>query len=177
LDFLWWFVKQNSKYKIVVFGNHDKKAKEHPEAVKLAKDLGIIVLANNGVEIEGLKIYGVDKTFKGVDDPRFKDNDDWGTPEDRTNAWKDIPTGLDLLITHMPPFGVLDYVDSKDEHIGCPKLLEKVKDVKPRYHLFGHVHEQAGKLFVDSDTFTISKNMACKNRQYELVRDFYELAF
>jgi Icc-related predicted phosphoesterase len=176
LDFLWWFNKQNAKYKLVVWGNHDKKAKEHPDAIKLAKDLGIIVLSNNGIEIEGLKIYGVDKTFKGVNDQRAVDHPElFASTEDRINAWKDIPAGLDLLITHMPPLGILDLVTHKDEHIGCPQLLAKIREVQPDFHFFGHVHEQAGLCAVDGKTKLF--NMACKNRAYELVSDFYEFVF
>jgi Icc-related predicted phosphoesterase len=171
LSFLWWFVKQPARYKLVVFGNHDLKAKTHPEAIKLAHDLGIIVLNNDYVEIEGLKIFGNSTTFKGHDDPRFSQLDR-GNPKERHDAWKDIPSGLDLLITHMPPYGVSD-LTQKNEHIGCKFLMEKIKEVKPRFHFFGHVHEGAGQV---TNVFgTEFHNMACKNRDYILIRDYYTL--
>jgi Icc-related predicted phosphoesterase len=172
LDFLYWYVKQNAKYKIIVPGNHDLKLRTHPDAIKLAKDMGIIVLNNDYINIEGINIYGVSKTFKGMNDPRFQGKE-WGSIEDRTDAWKDIPDNLDILVTHMPPNKILDYVPDKNQNIGCPMLLEKVKESKPRFHIFGHVHECAGQSVVTPDTVFL--NVACKNRQYVLIKDFYEL--
>jgi Icc-related predicted phosphoesterase len=46
----------------------------------------------------------------------------------------------------MPPFGILDGVASIEEHQGCPELRRAVDRVKPRVHIFGHVHSGYGKL-------------------------------
>jgi Icc-related predicted phosphoesterase len=170
LDFLYWFVKQPASYKVLVPGNHDLKLKTHPDALLLAKQMGIHLLNNGLVELEGIRIYGVSTTFKGHDDPRFKDSE-WGSISDRVNAWKDIPENLDLLITHQPPYGVLD-LSIKNEHLGCQMLLEKVREVKPKYHYFGHIHEQAGKTVIAFDTEF--NNVACMNREYELISSGYD---
>lgn len=48
---------------------------------------------------------------------------------------------LQILITHMPPHGILDFAMS-GSHWGCKDLLQTVTErVKPKYHFFGHVHE------------------------------------
>ena len=57
-----------------------------------------------------------------------------------------IPNKLDILITHEPLYGILDK-PLKGNHEGCKNLLEIVKEKKPKYHLFGHVHEGYGKMF------------------------------
>ena len=164
--FLYWFVKQKAKYKLVIPGNHDFKMKTHPELIQLAYDLGIIVLNNDSYNLEGRKIYGVSTTFKAHDYVHLEGRLPAPTIQDRINAWKDIPNNLDLLLTHMPPYGILD-TNEEGNHIGCKMLLEKIKEVKPKIHMFGHVHEHAmqqAKVY-DTDFY----NVACKNRQYFLV--------
>jgi len=58
--------------------------------------------------------------------------------------WDQIPEGLDVLITHGPPFGILDQVTPGGEHLGCAELLEAIEEKKPRVHIFGHIHGGAG---------------------------------
>ena len=48
-----------------------------------------------------------------------------------------------ILLTHSPPYGILDNVELL--HVGSKAILEIVKRKKPFLHLFGHVHEVIGK--------------------------------
>lgn len=59
--------------------------------------------------------------------------------------WDQIPDGVDVLITHGPPHGILDA--AADGHLcGCPDLRDTITQrVKPRLHIFGHIHEAYGK--------------------------------
>ena len=165
MSFLLWFVKQPAKYKILVPGNHDNKLRTHTEILKLAHDMGIHLLLNDYIEIKGLKIFGNSTTFWSEDD----DTDD---SERRIEAWKDIPEGLDLLITHMPPRGILD-ANKEGLECGCTKLLEKVKEVKPYHHIFGHIHEFGGRRKRVGNTHFI--NCAVKNEYYITVRGAMEI--
>lgn len=56
-----------------------------------------------------------------------------------------IPEGIDILITHGPPELINDFarLTTKD-NAGCEWLLKALKRVKPRAHLFGHIHEGFG---------------------------------
>ena len=63
--------------------------------------------------------------------------------EDGRAVWENIPD-VDILITHQPPFMILDV--GKSDHVGCEYLLERVKKMKPRLHIFGHIHESYGVL-------------------------------
>ncbi|KAK4326075.1 hypothetical protein Pmani_003372 [Petrolisthes manimaculis] len=55
--------------------------------------------------------------------------------------WRAIPTDIDVLVTHGPPWGHCD-LTCKGYNVGCKDLLEEVKDrVKPKFHIFGHLHE------------------------------------
>ncbi|KAF0688454.1 Aste57867_19919 [Aphanomyces stellatus] len=57
--------------------------------------------------------------------------------------WTAIPTDVDILLTHTPPFGRGDLVGVT--HVGDVHLLDQVqRRIKPAFHLFGHVHEGYG---------------------------------
>ena len=45
-----------------------------------------------------------------------------------------IPDNTDVLITHSPPSGILDFDDNIN--YGSEELLSRIKTVRPRLHLF-----------------------------------------
>lgn len=68
----------------------------------------------------------------------------WGfqyRPSDE-HAW-DIRPNTDVVITHAPPLGILDYASSKTR-AGSPSLFAAVARAKPKMHCFGHIHEAWG---------------------------------
>lgn len=55
--------------------------------------------------------------------------------------WDAIPEDTDILITHTPPVGHGDLCCT-GVRAGCVDLLSTVQTrVKPKYHVFGHIHE------------------------------------
>ncbi|MCG2781459.1 MAG: hypothetical protein L6264_10980 [Weeksellaceae bacterium] len=66
--------------------------------------------------------------------------------------WNKIPDDIDILVTHSPPYGILDEVDP-GVHVGCEELLEKVNLIQPKYHLYGHIHENYGIKHTEVTTF------------------------
>jgi Icc-related predicted phosphoesterase len=135
-DFDDWLGELRHQHKIVVPGNHDSVL----EDPKMRDELtNATVLVNSGVEVEGLKIWGSPVNLEGV---AFR----MSKPEDRKRHWARIPKGIDILISHGPPFGILDVETGKHEHAGDPELLEAVNRVKPRLHVFGHVHGAYGTM-------------------------------
>ncbi|MEY4540708.1 MAG: hypothetical protein RLZZ306_2465 [Bacteroidota bacterium] len=64
-----------------------------------------------------------------------------------------IPKDTDILITHCPPFGILDFND-RGKHQGCQDLLEIVQQkIKPRLHVFGHLHDAHGQIQIGETLF------------------------
>jgi len=57
--------------------------------------------------------------------------------------WDLIPLDTEVLITHGPPYGILDRT-TRGERVGCEELLEAIKQIRPRLHVFGHIHEAYG---------------------------------
>ena len=73
---------------------------------------------------------------------------DWGfqyTP--RQGHDFEIPQAVDLVITHGPPKGIMDYTESK-QRAGCPDLFGAIARARPRLHCFGHIHEGWGAKLV-----------------------------
>jgi Icc-related predicted phosphoesterase len=100
----------------------------------------------------GLKIWGSPVTplsggAFGVD-----------SPEERAALYNTIPTDIDVVITHGPPYGILDCPPGSGTHIGCPQLLDAVMRLRPRIHLFGHAHAAFGMVQKD-DTLYVNAAM------------------
>ncbi|POR36930.1 Putative rhamnogalacturonate lyase C [Tolypocladium paradoxum] len=63
-----------------------------------------------------------------------------------------IPFGVDVAMTHGPPYGILDNTASLAQlmlglpakHAGCASLFRAVHRARPRIHCFGHIHEAWG---------------------------------
>lgn len=154
-----WFVALPHKHKIFVAGNHDFLFESNPSAALQFLDSSIIYLRDSLIEIEGLKIYG------SPWQPWFYS---WAfnlhRGENIREKWKLIPEGVDILITHGPPFGLGDLTVG-GEKTGCKDLLDEIlKRVKPKYHVFGHIHEGYGEYSKNEIRFV---NASMLNERYE----------
>jgi Icc-related predicted phosphoesterase len=143
-----WLDSQPHKHKIFVAGNHDWLFERDPEQARyLIQFDGVHYLQDSSIEIDGIKFYG------SPWQPRFGD---WAFNVDRGEAikqkWDQIPK-CDVLITHGPPWGALDYVQIGQEHLGCEELLKAVGRVRPKLHIFGHIHGGYGKATISGIQF------------------------
>ena len=150
-----WIKALDYKYKILVGGNHDKhlyRVSRNPAALAayqalLRDSYGITYLCDTGTSAEGLKIWGSPWTvrFDGVDERV----DAWmRRDETLAKRWELIPGDTDILVTHGPPYGIRDCVIQRytgtAECCGSRTLLDAVQRVKPRIHVYGHIHEGYG---------------------------------
>lgn len=138
-EFLDWFSKQPHTYKIFVAGNHDWLfERRSAEYITSLIPENIIYLNDSGIEINGVYIWGspIQPTFYN-----WAFNRDRG--KDIKRHWDLIPEHTDVLITHGPPYGILDKT-IKGEQVGCQDLLNRVHQIKPKLHVFGHIHEGYG---------------------------------
>lgn len=140
LEFNAWFSLLPHKHKIFVAGNHDWLFETNPVMARALLDKNIVYLQDKAVEIDGIRIYG------SPWQPRFYD---WAFNLDRgremAEKWEMIPPDTDILITHGPPSGILDRTAYGDL-AGCEELIKKVIEIRPKAHIFGHIHEGYGSL-------------------------------
>ena len=146
LDFMSWFCDLPHKHKIFICGNHD-------ECLYGANieglDPNVHFLCHSGIEIEGIKFYGI---------PMFLS--DCVTERQNLN-YVNIPNDTDVLITHSPAYGILDFDDNI--HYGSEELLEKISALNLKAHLFGHIHAQHGVRKLNGTLFS---NGAVMNPDY-----------
>ena len=140
--------KLNDKFNdtILIAGNHDFGFERHsPLMEQMCKERDITYLNDSGVDLNGIKVWGSPVS------PRFFNwafNRDRG--EDIKKHWDLIPDDTNILITHVPPYRILDELvypngDGKNNFVGCEELSKKIVTLeKLRYHFFGHIHFWGG---------------------------------
>jgi len=137
LDFNDWLRELPHTFKLFTAGNHDRA---RATMIKKMITNGIF-LNESGFEWGGVKFWGSPQTpsvWDRKEEYCFVRNDE----EDATRIWNRIPDKVDVLITHGPPFGILDYVNQTVGHQGDKYLLDRILQVKPKIHGFGHIHEE-----------------------------------
>lgn len=149
-SFLHWFSSLPHKHKIFICGNHELGMDQYPKNIKkkeLIKKytdnyLDFYYLENSSVIIDGVKFYGSPIT------PYFRN---WAFNVARgpeiADKWADIPDDTNVLITHGPPYGILDEIQpsfaiDRDPHQGCKDLLSRIHNLqKLQICCFGHIHK------------------------------------
>lgn len=141
-DFFSWFRAQPHRWKILVAGNHDRAFERAPTEARRELPDGILYLQDSGVTIEGVRFWG------SPWQPFFNN---WAFNLERSGAdlaakWALIPADVQVLITHSPPFGILDGAGwQRVESVGCELLRDRIASLPQlQAHLFGHVHEAYG---------------------------------
>lgn len=182
-------LKKNYKHVIMIAGNHDWLfQKESRLARQMMKDRGLIYLEDSGVTLEGPAVHsenvapgpGRVAIYGSPWQPTFMN---WAFNLHRGEAlkkrWDMIPTGVDILLTHGPPYKILDGVPTFNEdaypsdesmtvrHVGCEELLKATTRLKPKVHVFGHVHSGRGRTERDGTTFI---NASVMNETYDPTR-------
>ncbi|KAG1686182.1 hypothetical protein DVH05_007109 [Phytophthora capsici] len=165
------------RYKLVIAGNHEStfdrafypqfwhqyghRQQYEPEEVR-ALLTNALYLEDQAVLIEGFVFYGT---------PWQPEFCNWAFNLPRGDAllkkWRHIPSDTDVLITHSPPMGHGDLVGY--QRVGCADLLKEVETrVRPKLHVFGHVHEGYGRSASSDGEITYFNASTCTHN-YEPV--------
>ena len=158
LMFFQWFDSiDNYDTKVLIAGNHDRWMQDEPEEVK-----GILTGYKT---IEYLQDEEVVLYFDGPNGDSPEDNIRiYGTPwqpeffnwafnlprnrEEMKSRWDAIPANTDILVTHGPPYGYLDIPGGQTAtRVGCEMLRYRVDEIRPKIHVFGHIHGSYGHYF------------------------------
>lgn len=154
-------VKHLYKYGIVVInGNHDLLGESDFSLAKSILTNVNYYIQHESIVVNELKIFGSAYT------PFFGG---WGYNVEpgpkMVELWDQIPADTELLLTHGPPYGILDETYD-NRHVGCVELLDRVLKIKPKYHIFGHIHHSYGIKDFNGTTFV---NASICNEQYRPV--------
>jgi len=178
-EFVDWFSSQPQRHKLLISGNRDGFM-DTKNSLKYE--------VHSGFWMKQMQNYvKEDKNIKYLEDEKYEfmiENEQeskiifYGTPWtgihgkpgkgfqipklDLSVKWNKIPRETNILISHMPPYNILD-MNRGGVKAGCKDLYETVTDrVKPRIHVFGHIHEGAGHVNKDGILYI---NAASKNSQ------------
>ncbi len=155
-----WFNDLPHEHKIFVPGNHDGFFQTNLSLCRTAMP-GTHILVDESITIEGIKFYGSPWT------PTFFDWYWMQDEEDLPPYWDNIPDNTDILVTHGPPADILD-LSAELHSCGSPSLLAALHRVKPKIHVFGHIHEGYGE-YEDDDTLFL--NVSICTRSYKPTND------
>jgi len=146
---------------VAVLGNHDWIGEKRPS---LIPNLRWHLLHDSSVFINGLCIYG------SPYQPRFMD---WAFNLDEPELkkkWDLIPEDTDILIVHGPPYLHGD-LTIDGIHTGSPSLLDRIKIIKPRLSVHGHIH--SARSVIEYERGDIGKgiivNASVLDEDYQLV--------
>lgn len=164
-NFCEWFNDlDNYTHKIFIAGNHDRLFENNPidSTRKVREYPNIGYLQDSKCNIDGLTIWG------SPWQPEFY-NWAFNLPrngEDLKEKWFWIPSDCDILVTHGPPQGHLDVSGYGDSDLGCELLRERIDVVKPKIHVFGHIHGSAGYKF-DGNTHFFNASILNERYNYQ----------
>jgi Icc-related predicted phosphoesterase/nicotinic acid mononucleotide adenylyltransferase len=156
--------RQPHPHKIVVCGNHEYGLDQLEHAHLLAVlGEGVTILQDTAVTINGIKFWGSSWN---------NSSQAWGVSSSfRETKWELIPTDTDVLITHNPPYGILDLAWERTPHSAetCPQcgkshpqfshwgdkaLAAAIVSRQIPLHLFGHVHDEVGIRLIGDTTYS-----------------------
>jgi predicted phosphodiesterase len=173
MEFFKWFDEiDNYDFKVFIAGNHDRWMQDKTEesrgiltgykTIDYLQDDWMIVGDNDPHDpnVKTAKIYG------SPWQPEFY-NWAFNLPrngEELKSKWDMIHEDTDILITHGPAWGFLDDVEgNRNVHLGCELLAERIKQIKPKIHICGHIHSGYGHYY---DGHTHYFNASVLNERY-----------
>jgi len=150
---------------VIVAGNHDHIFEKDKDLVP--KNLKLHYLQDSSITLFGITIFGTpwQLPFWGsfnLSDGRL------------TEIYKKIPEHVDIIISHGPPFGICDTISNGKSiiHTGSISLKKRVLEVKPKFCIFGHIHNAYGIAKEEEITFA---NVSLINDDLEIAHEL--LAF
>lgn len=172
--FEWLNKLDNYDSKIFIAGNHDRWMQNNPDEVKdiLTQYKNIDYLEDDWLTIHygGLNGEYVEDNIKIYGSPWQPEFYNWAFNLPRNgqslkSKWDAIPNDVDILITHGPAQGYLDTSGPpyNTPNLGCELLIDRIKEIKPKIHICGHIHGGHGYYF-DGNTHFF--NASILNEQY-----------
>jgi Icc-related predicted phosphoesterase len=181
IQFLDWYAKQKYTHKVLIAGNHDWAMESQSNLMAdECRKRGIHLLDDSGVILKDMVEEYQIKVWGSPVQPWFHD---WAFNRARNlneaqfrrikeikPHWDMIPKDTEILITHGPPYEILDEVKNVmgdsyrlPQYAGCEELAKKILQTEVKLHVFGHIHEGRGIKYSGPVTYV---NASCLDRMY-----------
>jgi len=167
LDWLWnmfnpWLAAQPARKIVGVAGNHDFILESNPD---IGYELAWTYLCNEYAYVDDLLFWGT---------PMSNQYGSWAFMDEDSALYRiynTIPVGVDVVVTHGPPFGYGDMTE-EGEHVGSRALCDILERIHPRVTFTGHIHEARGayKLYYSGNKPVGDVwNVSMLNRRYDAI--------
>ena len=157
-QFCKWFNSiDNYETKVFIAGNHDWGFQiEYDNIMQIVDSYKTIDYLQDDLLMIGKENY--DEMLKIWGSPWQPEFYNWAfnlprQGEELKSKWDMIPMNTDILLTHGPAWGHLDTIAGQSVPLGCELLSERIKVVKPKIHVCGHIHTGYGYKFQDGTHF------------------------
>jgi Icc-related predicted phosphoesterase len=169
-EFCKWYDKLNNyDTKVFIAGNHDWGFQDDPEkALQIVNSYKTIDYLQDDLLMVGEDYDKMVKIWGSPWQPEFY-NWAFNLPrngEELKSKWDMIIPDVDILVTHGPAWGYVDKVIGNPMNLGCELLGEKIKTIKPKIHVCGHIHSGFGYMF-DGDTHYFNAAVLGERYTYE----------
>ena len=180
-DFCKWFNGiEGYTHKIFIAGNHDWGFINHIDKVNdILEKYDDITYLQDDLYLAGQDETDYNDMIKIYGSPWQPEFYNWAFNLPRNGwelgqKWSDIPVDTDILITHGPSYGFVDKVIGRPENLGCELLAERIKTIKPKIHVCGHIHSGRGIIFNDG---TLYINASVLDEQYNYTKKPFTIDF
>jgi Icc-related predicted phosphoesterase len=170
-----WLAASPAAHRILTWGNHDwcgQACSFDADSPAVASTTSLQILVDTSTSVPAHGAAGGAITVWAT--PWSRQFMNWAfmkSPDELAEVYEAIPEGVDILVSHQPPYGYGDrFVDERSgevEYLGSHELLAAIKRVKPRLVICGHIHGGYGHFECGR---TLIYNVSVVNDQYHLVR-------
>lgn len=177
-DFCEWFNNiEGYTHKIFIAGNHDWGFQDNvEETMQIVNSYKTIDYLQDNLLMVGGNYDEMIKIWGSPWQPEFY-NWAFNLPrngEELKSKWDMIVPDVDILITHGPAFGYVDKVIGSPDNLGCELLRDKIKTIKPKIHVCGHIHSGRGIVFNNG---TLYINASVLDERYHYTQTPFTIDF
>ncbi len=170
-----WLATSPAAHKVLTWGNHDwcgQACSFEGDSPAAASSTALQILVDDVTSVPSDGAAGRSISIWAT--PWSNPFMNWAFMKSRAelaDVYAAIPDGVDILVSHQPPYGYgdrYDHVGSREvEHLGSRELLAAIERVRPRLVICGHLHGGHGCFEYDGIPIY---NVSVVNDQYRLVR-------
>lgn len=145
-----WLAASPATHKLLTWGNHDwcgQMCDFSADSPSRARSTDLQILVDEGAAIsqkgDAVSVWATPWSNKFMLWAFMRH------PSDLADTYAAIPVGVDVLVSHQPPWSYGDRVPDghggRARHVGSRELLEAIDRVRPRVVICGHIHRGFGR--------------------------------
>jgi hypothetical protein len=168
-----WLAASPAKHKLLTWGNHDwcgEQCRFDSDSPDVASSESLQILLAQSTTIPHKDSPTPIRVWASPWSNQFGFWAFMREPRELAEIYDTIPAGIDILVSHQPPYGycdeVPDFRSGRPAHQGSRELLAAIDRVKPKVVICGHIHEGHGRA---THNETMIYNVSVVDEMYQLV--------